>query len=69
MTTHSSILVWTIPWTGKPGGLKSWGHKSWTQLGVCLNHNHNLVINYCEVVTIIPFLQVMKQVRGRGGLV
>ena len=31
--THSSILAWRIPWTEEPGGLKSWGHKSWTQLG------------------------------------
>jgi len=21
MATHSSVLVWRIPWTGKPGGL------------------------------------------------
>ena len=25
--THSSILAWEIPWTEKPGGLKSMGHK------------------------------------------
>ena len=25
MATHSSILVWRIPWTEKPGGLKSMG--------------------------------------------
>ena len=25
MTTHSSILAWRIPWTGKPGGLQSMG--------------------------------------------
>ena len=23
MATHSSILVWKIPWTEKPGGLQS----------------------------------------------
>ena len=22
MATHSSILVWRIPWTGEPGGLQ-----------------------------------------------
>ena len=27
MTTHSSILVWRIPWTEEPGGLQSMGHK------------------------------------------
>ena len=25
MTTHSSILTWTIPWTEEPGGLQSMG--------------------------------------------
>ena len=25
MTTHSSILVWRIPWTEEPGGLPSVG--------------------------------------------
>ena len=25
MATHSSILVWTIPWTEEPGGLQSMG--------------------------------------------
>ena len=23
MTTHSSILVWRVPWTEEPGGLES----------------------------------------------
>ena len=28
MATHSSILVWRITWTGKPGGLQSvWLHR------------------------------------------
>ena len=25
MATHSSILAWKIPWTGKPDGLQSTG--------------------------------------------
>ena len=33
MATHSSILVWKIPWTEEPGGLQSMGvAKSWTRL-------------------------------------
>jgi len=28
MATHSSILVWEIPWTEVPGGLQSMGSKS-----------------------------------------
>ena len=30
MTTHSSILVWRIPWTEEPGGLQSMGLQSQT---------------------------------------
>ena len=25
MATHSTVLVWTIPWTGEPCGLQSTG--------------------------------------------
>ena len=33
IATHSSILVWEIPWTAEPGGLQSMGlQKSWAQL-------------------------------------
>ena len=34
MATHSSILVWIIPWTKEPGGLYTvhMVTKSWTQL-------------------------------------
>ena len=33
MATHSSILIWEIPWTEEPGGLQSMGlQKSWTRL-------------------------------------
>ena len=27
MATHSSILVWRIPWTEETGGCSPWGHK------------------------------------------
>ena len=38
MANHSSILVWRIPWTEKPGGLQSMGsqrigHDSVTNIG------------------------------------
>ena len=33
MATHSSILVWRIPWAEEPGGLQSMGlQKNQTQL-------------------------------------
>ena len=31
MTTHSSILAWKAPWTGKPDGLQSMGSQSQTR--------------------------------------
>ena len=38
MATHSSVLAWRIPWTGKPGGLPSMGsHRvghDWSDLAV-----------------------------------
>ena len=33
MATHSSILVWKIPWTDKSGGLQSTGLQSLTRVG------------------------------------
>ena len=34
MATHSSILVWEIPWTEEPGGLQSMGsQKGWSMHG------------------------------------
>ena len=32
MATHSSTLVWKIPWTEEPGGLQSTGSQSRTRL-------------------------------------
>ena len=32
MATHSSILVWEIPWTEEPGELQSMGSQSRTRL-------------------------------------
>ena len=33
MATHSSTLVWKIPWAEEPGGLQSMGSlRSWTRL-------------------------------------
>ena len=32
LATHSSIVVFRIPWTEEPSGLQSMGCKSWTRL-------------------------------------
>ena len=39
MTTHSSILVWGIPWTEEPGGLQSWGRRE-SDTTKPLGHTH-----------------------------
>ena len=39
MATHSSILVWKIPWTEEPGGLQSMGLQR-------IRHNSD-----CETIT------------------
>ena len=40
MATHSSILVWKIPWTEEPGRLQFTGSQSWTQLKRLSLHTH-----------------------------
>ena len=34
METHSSTLVWGVPWTEEPGGYSSLGRKSQTRLSM-----------------------------------
>ena len=36
MATHSSILVWRIPWTEEPGRPQSMEKQSWALLRVCV---------------------------------
>ena len=49
MATHSSILVWRIPWTEEPGGLQSTGwQKSQTGLSMHAQYSTNcltLILN------------------------
>ena len=57
MASHSSILTWKIPWTGKPGGLQcirllrvrhSWAHTSFTgfffALDIALAYSFSLLV-------------------------
>ena len=39
MAIHDGILVWEIPWTGKPGRLQSMGHKESDMTEQC-THTH-----------------------------
>ena len=43
MATHSSILVWRIPWAEEPGGLQSIGLKKVRHDSSDLAHTHGLV--------------------------
>ena len=52
MATHSSILVWRIPWTEGPGGLQSMGRKEldttgrlWVTHFLEINLFYSMVIN------------------------
>ena len=47
MTTHSSILAWTVPWTEKPGrqAIVYGAAKSWTQLGTEQRKTSNWLLN------------------------
>ena len=48
MATHSSICVWRIPWTEKPGRLQSTG---WQRVG------HGLGTKQVHIVALVWFLK------------
>ena len=50
MATHSSTLVWRIPWTEEPGRLKSMGSQ---RVGSNLAHMHILIIQSESFLFII----------------
>ena len=58
MATHSSILVWEIPWTDEPGGLIHGVEKGWTQLRIS---THMLVITIVvsSLVYVFPVHQLL----------
>ena len=51
MATHSSILAWKIPWTKKPGGYSTWGHKE---------------LDTTEWLTHMPIIEVVVRINGEG---
>ena len=61
MATHSSILVWRIPWTGESGRLQSIGSQSRTRLKRISTHTlacskylmHFIIITYMELLTFL----------------
>ena len=42
--THSTILVWRIPWTEEPGMLQSMGLQSQTQLNNFHSYSHWFIL-------------------------
>ena len=72
MATHSSILVWEIPWTEEPDGIHRtcpWGHKELDMAEHTHNHTqrdiwtvHGKVrsedrLSYMDIVRISQFVQ------------
>ena len=51
VATHSSVLVWKIPWTEEPGGLQSMESQSPTRLST---HTQLCVLEYISEVNIRP---------------
>ena len=53
IATHSSILVWEIPWAGEPGGLQPipWSHK---ELNVTEVIKHTLLVDVHDILLAPP---------------
>ena len=63
MATHSSILVWTIPWTEESDSYSPWGHKevrhnSTTEfslsLSLSLSHTHTHTHTHKRIHAQLP---------------
>ena len=72
MATHSSIIAWKIPWTEKPGELKSMGlqrvrHNWMTNTHYIVHQNYTIL--YCTGVLYSDwqFLQVILHFGGFSG--
>ena len=64
MATHSSILVWKIPWTEEPGGLQSLG---WQKNRTWLSKTTH--VYYCIVLKVrSPNIKVYSLWRVQRGL-
>ena len=46
MATHSSIPSWRIPWTEKPGGIKSMHHEESDRTEVTTHSTHKGLITF-----------------------
>ena len=63
MATHSSILVWRIPWTEKPGGLESMGSQELDMTNtLLLLFFFNKFICLEEISNLLTKLLFLKQI-------
>ena len=58
--THSSFLIWKIPWTEEPGGLQSMGSQIWTRL----SDYHSLTRSFRDPEG--PLIQMRDRLGGKG---
>ena len=57
MATHSSILVWRIPWTEEPGGLQPMGLQRATNMTEALTNNNltfGVLLKIPQIIIFIP---------------
>ena len=57
MATHSSILVWRIPWTEEPGGLQPMGLQRATNMTEALTNNNlrfGVLVKIPQILIFIP---------------
>ena len=73
IATHSSVLAWRIPGTGKPGGLPSMGsHRvghDWSDLAISnqyvliklamIKMQNNMIYNVPRVIWHVPYAQLL----------
>jgi len=55
MATHSSVLAWTIPGMGEPGGLPSVG-------------SHRVGHNRSDLAAAMPILKLFQKISEEGTL-
>ena len=67
MATHSSVLAWRIPGTGKPGGLASMG-SSWTRLKQLSSSSSSIIIYYLFFPLLLPILNAQTISEMKAGI-
>ena len=60
MASHSSILAWKIPWTEKPGGLQSMGHKEYDMTETLSMHTYIFLLRFRRNMSPALFLLYIK---------